>query len=80
MRNDSFFPCFQFKDTVLGVDSISFVAVGAPPKIGALTMKASRPVDWETDASTEIRDREAGIDCSMDECFVRIKCCRLTQG
>src|ERR1700733_10801861 len=37
-----FFPCFQFKDTVLEVDSISFVAVGALLKIGALTMKASR--------------------------------------
>lgn len=40
-----------------GRDSMSFVAVAAGPKIGALAIEASQPVDSETGKTSEIRDR-----------------------
>lgn len=40
-----------------GRDSMSFVAVAAGPKIGALAIEASQPVDSETAKTIEIRDR-----------------------
>lgn len=40
-----------------GRDSMSFVAVAAGPKIGALAIEASQPVDSETAKTSEIRDR-----------------------
>lgn len=36
-----------------GLDSMSFVAVGAGPKIGALAVEASQPVDSPTTDTTE---------------------------
>jgi hypothetical protein len=37
-----------------GLDSMSFVAVGAGPKIGALAIDASQPVDSPAASTTEI--------------------------
>jgi hypothetical protein len=42
-----------------GRDSMFFVAVAAGPKIGALAIEASQPVDSETAKTSEIRDQTA---------------------
>jgi hypothetical protein len=42
-----------------GRDSMFFVAVAAGPKIGALAIEASQPVDSETAKTSEIRDQAA---------------------
>lgn len=39
-----------------GRDSMSFVAVAAGPKIGALAIEASQPLDSATNEPSEIRD------------------------
>jgi autotransporter adhesin len=42
-----------------GLDSMSFVAVAAGPKIGAWAIEASQPVDSATANTSEIRDQAA---------------------
>ena len=42
-----------------GRDSMSFVAVAAGPKIGALAIEGSQPVDSATTTTSEIRDEAA---------------------